>query len=522
LDQCQVRDLLPDLLAEIQAYKPTGSRLAPGVPFQAPPLPAHFVPRPEVSSALQSHLLAQETTTPGTLVISAVHGLGGIGKTTLVAELSRRRELRSRFPDGLLWATLGQEPQVLAQLHEWIQSLGDRDFHPTTVDGASAHLRTLLYDKACLLVLDDAWQADHVRPFLVGGEVCRVLITTRDATLARKVGARLYDLDVMTEAQSLALFEARLGSLDGQRAQAAELARQLGYLPLALELAAAQVEEGFPWTELLEAFRDGLAALDLLDLDDAAYRNESLRLSFRLSLDQLTPEEQEAFAWLGLLAEDALLNARMAATLWSLPEASARKRLHRFRNKALLRQAGEEWYGIHDLLRDEARLRLVEQMPLLQADAAYLERYRARTCQGQWHTVPDDGYIHEHLVWHMEQAGQLDQIHALLAEQTLEHRCGWYEVRERLGQTAGYLADVARAWRLAEAQPEGLGIGRQCRYALITASLNSVAANMPADLLELLAERRTWPPLRCLAYASQKPDLEGRAWALTRLAPYLP
>jgi hypothetical protein len=502
------------------------SRLSTGAPFQAPAVPRYFVPRSKVSDDLKHLLLADEARAPGALVVSAVHGLGGIGKTTLVAALAHDPDLQARFLDGILWATLGQEPEVLSRLHEWIQSLGDYAYHPTTVDGASAHLRTLLHDKACLLVVDDAWNANNARAFLVGGECCQVLVTTRDARLAHKIGARLYDLDVMTEAQALALFEARLGPLDGEREGAAALAGELGYLPLALELAAAQVEGGFTWTELLVAFRQGLADLAVLDLDEASYRNESLRLSFRLSLGQISPEDQEAFAWLGVLPEDVRLTPDMAATLWDGLEAETRKRLRRLRDKALLKSVGEDSYTLHDLLHDEARLRLTERTPLQEAHAALLARYQAR-CRGksptvQWYTLPDDGYIHERLTWHMEQANQEEAIHALLCLETEEGRNAWYETREAMGQTAGYLADVHRALRLAEedfaSHQSQTAVGLQCRYALIIASLNSLAGGIPPALVVALVERGLWSPDQGLAYARRTPDPNQRTETLTGLA----
>jgi S1-C subfamily serine protease len=345
------------LCPDIRLWEPPPELSRPllGVPFQAPAVPRYFVPRPEVSDELKSHLLPDEPIAPGALVVSAVHGLGGIGKTTLVAALAHDPELQARFPDGVLWATLGHQPDVLSLLVGWIQALRDYNFRPTVIENASNHLRTLLHDKACLLVVDDAWQTDHVRPFLVGEDRCRVLVTTRDATLARKVGARLYDLDVMTEAQALALFEARLGPLDGHRKQAADLARELGYLPLALELAAAQVEAGYSWAELLDVFRREFADLAALDLDEPTYRNESLRLSFRMTLERLSPEDQYAFVWLGVLPEDARLSPSMAATLWDQSVADAHKRLRRLRDKALLKSVGNDQYTVHDLLHDEAK-----------------------------------------------------------------------------------------------------------------------------------------------------------------------
>ena len=359
----------------------------------------------------------------------------------------------------------------------------------------------------------------------MGGERCRLLVTTRDATLARGLGAHLYDLDVMTEAQALALFEARLGSLDSSRDQAAALARELGYLPLALELAAAQVEGGVTWAELLDTFRHELADLAALDLDEAAFRNESLRLSFRLSLERLSDKDLDAFVWLGVLPEDVLLNPAMAATLWDEAEREARKRLRRLRNKALLKEIDKDRYTLHDLLHDEARLRLAEQMPLLQAHARLLDRYRRTVTYDCWDRLADDGYIHAHLTWHMEQGGQPEAIHALLRLETPEGRNAWYKALDRLRQTAGYLNDVRRAWRLTEeefairnSQP---AIGLQCRYALITASLNSLAQNLPPVLLVALVKEKMWTPVQGLAYACQIPGLEQRVDALVRVAPHL-
>jgi hypothetical protein len=487
-------DELPAQLERVARKSIVYQRPPAGIPFQAPPLPPHFVPRPEVSDSLKAHLLAEETATPGVLVVSAIYGMGGIGKTTMAAALAHDPEVQARFPDGVLWATLGQQPDLLSIMSDWIiTALHDYDYKPTTVEAASTHLRTLLRDKACLLVVDDAWQADHVRPFLVDAPGCEVLITTRDAALARQARARLCDLDVMTEEQALALFQARLGPLDSDREQAAALARELGYLPLALELAGAQVEAGFSWIELLDAFRQAQTDLAALDLDEATYRNESLRLSFCLSLEELSSDDQNAFAWLGVLSEDARLNPAMAATLWNQSEADAHRRLRRLRDRALLKFIGDERYTIHDLLHDEAKLRLVERMSLSEAHIALLERYRAR-CMGKeplrplWHTLPDDGYIHAHLTWHLEQAGREDELQALLREETAEGQNGWYQARDRLGQTAGYLEDVVRAWRRAEAAGD---VGMQVRCALCRSSVASLSANISAVLLD----DGIWSPL---------------------------
>jgi hypothetical protein len=499
-----------------------------------------------VSEDLKARILADAAATPGVLVVSAIHGLGGIGKSTLAAALTHDEEVQQRFPDGILWATLGQQPDVLSLLVGWIQALRDYDFRPTTVEAASAQLRTLLHNKAALLVVDDAWDPAHVRPLLAGGHKARVLVTTREAIIAQVVGATLYDLDVMTPEQAIALLVRRMGrDLEGaKRKQALALAKTVGYLPLALELAAAQVSDGVPWAELLADLQAEIARLETLDMpgaeeitDEATRKRLSLRASFHLSLRRLPSERRRAFAWLGVLSEDATLTLAMAATLWEMQVQRARETLRYLRDKALLLSGvpepdGTLTYRLHDLLHDLARRLLTDPptpenegdlpgfgLTLPSAHAALLERYQARTQDSLWHTLPDDGYIYAHLTWHLEQAVWVAELHALLGEKTIEDRNGWYQTRERLGQTAGYLRDVARASRLAE---ERSAISLQCRYAFITASLSSLAKNIPPVLLVALVEQGMWTPVQGLAYAQQVPELGQRAIALAGLVPHLP
>jgi hypothetical protein len=520
-------------------------------PFQAPPLPEHFVPRPEVSRDLTDRLLSEQTARPGVLVISAIQGMGGIGKSTLAAALAHDPLVRVRFRDGLLWATLGQQPELLPLLGGWVQALGDYHFKPLGVEATSAHLRTLLQDRSALLVVDDAWDPAHVPPFLVGGPRCRVLVTTREATIAKATGAALYDLDVMTPEQSLALLAGRLGRVlaETERDRALALADAMGYLPLALELAAAQVADGISWNELLGDLRAEVARLETLELSEdgtipeAMLKRLSLLGSFSLSLRRLSEPRRRDFAWLGVLPEDVTLIPTMAATLWETDERAARTTLRHLRDKALLLLGtplpdGTPTYRLHDLLHDLARRLLTAPskpsrsdewaglgLTLPDAHTALLGRYRARTRDGFWHTLPDDGYLHNALAWHLEQAGHAEELHALLREETAEGRNGWFEARERLGQVAGYLEDVARARRIAEVayreHQEPMAVSRLCRYSLIVASLNSLAANIPSTLLVALVAQGVWCSAQGLTYARQIPDLSQRAEMLARLVPHL-
>ncbi|OLT61042.1 NB-ARC domain-containing protein [Moorena bouillonii] len=391
---------------------------------QAPPLPPYYVERPEVSEPLKQILLSQETAKAGTLVVSAIYGLGGIGKSTITAALAHDSEVQSHFHDGIFWATLGQQPDILSFLSSWIQQLGYYDFKAINIDSASLQLRKLLSDKKALLVVDDVWHPDHVEPFRVAGDGCRVLVTTREAQIKDAIS---YDLDVMTPKQSLELLTACFNNeLTAQELEYAEtLAKTVGYLPLALELAAAQVRDGISWQELLGELEDlivGVEALDRLKAEeepsDAKRKNYSLVASFNLSLKGLFDDDRlKNFAWLGILAEDVTITETMATTLWDCNLVEAKDTLRYLRQKALLlpglSTTPETNYRLHDLLHDLA-LRLVQSelgLSITEAHQQLLERYQTKTEKGLWHTLPDDGYIYNHLIWHLEKAKKINEIH---------------------------------------------------------------------------------------------------------------
>ena len=505
---------------------------------QAPPLPPYYVERPEVSEQLKQILLSQETAKAGTLVVSAIYGLGGIGKSTLAAALAHDEEVQSHFPDGIFWATLGQQPDILSVLSRWIRQLGYYDFKAINIDSASLQLRTLLSDKKALLVVDDVWHPDHVEPFRVAGDGCRVLVTTREAQVEDAV---TYDLDVMTPNQSLELLTVCLSNeLTNQELEYAEtLAKTVGYLPLALELAAAQVRDGMSWQELLGELEDlivGVEALDRLKAEeepsDAKRKNYSLVASFNLSLKGLFDDDRlKNFAWLGILPEDVTITETMATTLWDCNLVEAKDTLRYLRQKALLlpglSTTPETNYRLHDLLHDLAR-RLVQSELGLSIPSAHqqlLERYQTKTDLGLWHTLPDDGYIYNHLIWHLEKAKKIKDIHQLLKEETPAGDNGWYWQCERQGKTANFIKDVSRAWAIAadnftENPTESISL--QCRYALITTSLNSLARNIGPKLMAALLENNIWTAAQALAYVRQNKDSSSQVRGLKAISEYLP
>ena len=285
------------------------------IPFQAPPLSPYYVDRPEYSGDLKTRLL-RKSNDVRSLPVTVIHGLGSVGKSTLAAALAHDSDVKAHFCDGILWATLGQQPNLLSLLSGWVQALGDDSFKATSIDATSNQLRTLLFDKAVLLVVDDAWNTQDVQAFNVGEARCQVLVTTRDAAIADVLEASTYSLNVMTPEQAMKLLTNKLrrSLKEAELQSASDLAKKLGYLPLALELAAAQVESGVSWAVLLQDIQLEIARLKTFDrpgatdaTDEASLKRLSLKASLNLSIQRLPPVTRENFIWLGILPEDVII-----------------------------------------------------------------------------------------------------------------------------------------------------------------------------------------------------------------------
>ncbi|MEM6404566.1 MAG: NB-ARC domain-containing protein, partial [Cyanobacteria bacterium P01_D01_bin.116] len=450
------------------------------------------------------------------LVVTAIHGLGSVGKSTIAAALAHDEEVQAYFSDGILWATLGQQPNLLSLLSSWVKALGDYSFKAISVEATSNQLRTLLCDKAVLLVVDDTWNTEDTQAFNVGGARCQVLVTTRSSGIAQALGASTYSLDVMTPSQGMVLLTKKIGRKlsNTETSDAEALAKELGYLPLALELAAVQVAGGKSWRILVQEMQQEVVNLKTLDnqstreiSDEAILKRLSLTASLNLSVQRLPEKTRKNFIWLGILPEDVTITQTMVATLWDMDnEQDAARELAYLHSKALLLSGvplptGIPTYRLHDLFHDLARNLLTAPLnpkdkgnlpgngiTLSAAHAEFLDKYRNLTDNNLWHTLPSDGYIHQHLVWHLEKADKVEEIHKLLAEESATGGNGWYEACEKLGQTANFVTDVTRAWQLAEDSWTETNlpkiIGLQCRYTLIITSLNSLSANLylPAEL----------------------------------------
>ena len=138
-----------------------------------------------------------------------------------------------------------------------------------------------------------------------------------------------------------------------------------------------------------------------------------------------------------------------------------------------------------------------------------------------------DRYGLHHLTAHLDASECHGDLHRLLRlesrqEQAERDENVWFVTHDRVDDLDGYISDVSRAWRVAERayqrRPSAQELGLQCRYALITASVNSLAEKLPLELIVSLVKVGSWSASKGLTYAQRTPDPRQRARVLADLA----
>jgi hypothetical protein len=165
----------------------------------APPRVANYLERPEALRALRDTLFAEDNRQP--IALTAVHGMGGIGKTVLAKALTDDEVVREAFPDGIVWITAGRERQrdFIAEMREVAKALGDDLSGYDTALACENQYRTTIANKAALIVVDDVWSKADIEPLLAESPRSRFLFTTRDAAIGNLVGARDHRADLAEE-----------------------------------------------------------------------------------------------------------------------------------------------------------------------------------------------------------------------------------------------------------------------------------------------------------------------------------
>jgi tetratricopeptide (TPR) repeat protein/transcriptional regulator with XRE-family HTH domain len=348
---------LAELLGGPAAVGPTRAEAAAPVPRQLPAAVADFTGRTAQLAALTRMLDQASADTPGTVVILAIGGTAGVGKTALASYWAH--QVAHRFGDGQLHVDLrgfdpSGTPLTPAQaIRGFLEALGvPPERIPAQPDAQAALYRSLLACKRMLIMLDNARDEQQVRPLLPASPASLVLVTSRNQLAGLAIGgARLLSLDILTHGEAVQLLSTRLGHARAATEADAvtEIAGLCACLPLALAVAAARAaaRPAFPLAALAAELRDMAGRLDALDAGDPA---ACVRAVFSWSYQQLSPESARMFRLLALHSGPDI-SAPAAASLAGTSEPEARHLLGELTRDCLTAEHAPGRYAFHDLLR---------------------------------------------------------------------------------------------------------------------------------------------------------------------------
>jgi DNA-binding SARP family transcriptional activator/tetratricopeptide (TPR) repeat protein len=330
---------------------------APSEP-EAPSTPIGQLPADIQSFVGRTDLISQLTGARSRVTV--ISGPPGVGKTSFALHVAHL--LKPEFPDGQLYVDLqgyAADPPLspAAVLTRFLKALGvSRDLVPGEQESQAALYRSMLGGRRMLLLLDNAVNADQVRPLLPGDPGCHVLITSRGDLrgLAVNPGAEQLPLGVLTEDESVAILAGLIGA---DRASAepdalVELVRVCGRLPLALRIAGANLAAN-PDRSLADYLTEMRQFGRLTELAIDGDEPSAVRVAFDHSYLRLRDRDREFFQILGQTpGPDISVSA--AAALADVPAPEARRALDRLTAAALLQRWARGRYRFHDLIREYA------------------------------------------------------------------------------------------------------------------------------------------------------------------------
>ncbi|MBV6701115.1 winged helix-turn-helix domain-containing protein [Kitasatospora aureofaciens] len=322
------------------------SPAAPPPPAQLPADVSDFSGRSELVTDLSAVLM---NASGQAVVVTSLAGIGGVGKTTLAVHVAHR--VRADFPDGQLYVDLrgaGASPADPAVvLGDFLHALGVTD-NPDSLEQRAALYRSLLASRRMLILLDNARDAEQIRPLIPGVSGCAVLATSR-SRLAGIPGAHLVDVEELTPQEALALFSAIVGEhrVTAEPEAAMAVVTACGFLPLAVRIAAARLASRPRWSvsDLARRLADQRRRLDELQLGNLA-----VETTIGLGYGQLSPSEARAFRLLSLIDSTDIPLAAAAALLGE-DEDTAEALAEALVEANMLECFTPGRYRYHDLLR---------------------------------------------------------------------------------------------------------------------------------------------------------------------------
>ncbi|EDV19902.1 uncharacterized protein TRIADDRAFT_32738 [Trichoplax adhaerens] len=436
----------PDSPSELQPEDDLESILPMLVEGGVPQRPNVHIKREKALETLRNGLQSLQNQ-EGWVIL---HGMGGSGKTVLAAESLRSAKLIGTcFPGGVSWLTMGKYHCLISQSMQNLCSRLDQEYQylPTNIEAARDRLRMTIarrYAKM-LLILDDVWSWRVLAAFNLR---CRTLVTTRDSTIADRVGGHkvLVPLqDGFTTDQSKTILASWIKQpVESLPAEASAIIDECKSSPLAISMIGALLQRRPDrWGYYLELLKNRQVSRLRKSM---SYQFDTLGEAISMSVDNLDPELRQQYEQLAVFESNVKIPASVLAILWDKDEAFVEDDMDELASKSLAKIYPRHYYdtnkmmvyGIHDLQMDF----LKEQCPDLPAlHRKLIERYDA-TCHGQYHLLKNDRYIHDNLISHLIQANEISKAKALLTDLL------WLEARLTYTLPSSLLSDYIKIKKL--------------------------------------------------------------------------
>ena len=354
-------------VAQPQAAAPTASLPRP---MQHPPLPDSYVHRPQLEATIHEQFQTQQTV--------VLQGLGGSGKSTLAVCVAD--QLAVSFSDGVIWVDDCQRADGTYQVtmaQDRIAAAFQVTLKGQTLAERAAQLRSLMWGKQCLIVLDDVWDSPDLEHLRVHREPSRLLITTRQSIIAYTFGCpAALEIGGLSPAEGQNLLGPALLAQPpaptdhpGQVAdlfntvegEGRALLERVGYLPLGVGLIRALLQSGYTATTLLRHFDETPTDTSPLELGLTQTRLHSLNTCFDLSYNALpTDEVRRYFAQLSCFSSNIRLEA--LPRVWQTEPQRAGLVLQQLTEYTLLHREADR-FRLHPLLRYYARQKFSSDWP---------------------------------------------------------------------------------------------------------------------------------------------------------------
>jgi WD40 repeat protein len=386
-----------------------------------PKEPVHYLPRLGELKSLKSKVLDKLTAAEvqrNPLPPIGVEGMGGIGKSVLVAALARDDEIQEAFQDGIYWIWLGQHKDNMAaerfiatRLADLIELVSGERPGIADLEQGQMRLEGALREKICLVIVDDVWDANHIRWFNVLGNRGRLVFTTRDRGIVEKLGAIEHEVGEFSPSDALALLK-KASDCDTLPETAKEIVEVCGRLPLALALAGGMIRgDASAWETVYKGLVD--ADWDRIRANFPEYPYASVFAAIEASVVALEGDKERYFD-LAIFPEDTLIPEKVLTVLWrplGLNDLDVLQLIQTFSDRCLASRDGEGHITLHDLQDRYVRQRADN----IEARHHRLTEGYRDICGGSWDKGPkDDRYFFELLPWHLKQAGAEEELRNLL------------------------------------------------------------------------------------------------------------